>query len=150
MKIISGLSLTLCAISMVMAVIYGLLPESNPTRPLIKSLSEFICVAVILSGIFSVIKGGAIDFNKFSADYYSTDIEDYVAESNSVALLKRVKIMTEEIFKQYSVQCNKISIQESGGEGYLQFNVNETETDFKALETDLYKKTNIMCKVIID
>ena len=149
METLKTLSLDLTVVSVISIVLFGVLPDENDYRSLLKYVAELLSATLVVTCLFTMINADLFKFD-FEAGVNNQAIEEYILEKNTTAYLKDIEKSTAEIFKRFNVNCSKIEVVASEDVSLLKFYVDQMNNqNQESLSKELSKITQVKCLVIV-
>ena len=149
MKMLKTLSLDLTVVSVVSIVLFGVLPDENDYRLLLKYVAELLSATLVVVCLFTMFNSDMFRFD-FDTEVNNQAIEEYILEKNTTAYLKDIEQNTVGIFKKFDVNCSKIEAVASEDVSLLKFYVDQMNNqNQESLSKELSKITQVKCLVIV-
>lgn len=149
METLKTLSLDLTVVSVISIVLFGVLPDENDYRSLLKYVAELLSATLVVVCLFTMFNSDMFRFD-FDTEVNNQAIEEYILEKNTTAYLKDVEQNTAEIFKKIDVNCSKIEAVASEDVSLLKFYVDQMNNqNQESLSKELSKITQVKCLVIV-
>ena len=144
MKSISQLTQSLCTMSVVSTLLFCLLPDNNGLKKTFKAVTGIVCASIVFTSVLTLLKTEIKDNGSADLSTQVKGVEEFIIEHNTEAFLEDVTKMTKPIFKDYGINCYKITTDNDTSS--LVFYVDKATKD---IENELKILTKVDCGLMV-